>query len=268
MANFINYRNIDFKLDGGNFYAKQINLSAQASVEPVLLSDGTLLNYAPQSAIIGSLNCEFYLTGALPSFLRITGSDESAITANFAGVAITGVYPKSISFSVESFQPITISAQFDWYGNVQVEDFSEQLRQRALKPIPEYIASAYKSYLDTDNIFGDNGDKFGNLISFSCDFNCDRLPFYHVDELIPFRVAKSNKRCEIKLSSNNLGQLISVDGKSVSTQLYIKDFYGTLLDSFPVSGVLTNQNYNVSEGQYMLTDATVEQIITESKVLV
>ena len=276
MANFLNYRNVDFKLNGQNFYATQVSLSAQASVEPVVLNDGTLLNYAPQGAVVGSLGCEFYLTGSLPSFLNITGTDETAITASFAGVSITGVYPKSISFSVEPFQPIVLSAEFDWYGNVKIEEFKEQsVAARNLKEVPNYIASAFKSYLKTDTIFesfssGPTGpvDNVGNITSFSYNASSDRPAFYKIDEVVPFRVAKLNKTCEVSLSSNSLGKLISIDGKNANTTIFIKDFYGDSLTSFAISGVLTNQSYEVSKGQYLLASASIQQTVTETKTLV
>jgi hypothetical protein len=281
MANFINYRNLDFKLNSQNFYATQISLSAQASVEPVLLSDGSLLNYAPQGALVGSLQCEFYLTGSLPSFLTVTNNDESAITAKFAGVDITGVYPKSISFNVEPFQPVLISTEFDWYGNVKVEDFIEQsVTDRQNKSSPNYIASAYKSYLDTADIFnfagsagsdgaaGYLGDSIGNIVSFSYNSTCDRPAFYNVDEILPFRVGKLNKANRVELKSNYLGKLISINGKTAATTIYLKDFYGTSLQSFSISGFVGSQNYEVSEGQYLLNSATIDQTIPRIKTLV
>lgn len=276
MANFLNYRNIDFKLNSQNFYATQVSLSAQASVSPVVLSDGSLLNYAPEGAVVGSLGCEFYLTGSLPFFLNITGTDENSITANFAGVSITGVYPKSISFSVEPFQPILLSAEFDWYGNVKVEDFEEQsMNSRNSKEIPNYIASAFKSYLKTDTIFqsfssGPTGpaDNVGNITSFSYNASADRPAFYKIDEVTPFRVGKLNKTCEVSLSSNSLGKLISINGKNASTTIYLKDFYGDALTTFAISGVLNSQSYEVSEGQYLLANASIQQTVTETKTLV
>jgi hypothetical protein len=268
MAKFFNYRNIDFKLNEEDFHATQVSLSVQASVEPVILSDGSLLNYAPQGALVGSLTCDFYLTGSLPSFLDITGTNESAIPVTFANVSITGVYAKSISFNVEPFQPIVVTAGFDWYGNVDLQDFKEQsARTRTYKDKPQYIANAYKSYLSTDNIFQD-GDSLGNVVSFSYNASCDRPAFYNVDEVFPFRVAKLNKNCQLQLSSNSLGESISVDGKTAVCTIYLKDFYGQALQQFDVSGILTNQNYQISEGNYMLTDATIEQTVTETKTLV
>lgn len=278
MAKFINYRDIDLKINSQEFYASQVSIGASASIEPVILSDGSLLNYSPTNALVGDFNCEFYLTDSLPSFLNVTGTNEDAVSINFAGVEISKAYCKSLSFSVEPFAPILLSVEFDWYGDFNVQDFKEQsVRDRESKSVPNFCAHAFKSYLDSQGIFntslgsdGSQGDsgQVGDVVSFSYTSSCDRPSFFNVNELVPFRVAKLNKRCEIGLSASNLGDLISSNGKKASTKIYLKDFYGTVLNEFPVSGVLSNQNYNISQGQYLLSEATIEQVVTERKVLV
>ena len=263
MANFLNYRNIDFKVNDSVFYADQINLSAQASVSPVVLDDGTLLNYAPDSAVVGSLNFDFYLTSAIPSFLNVTGTDESAVKISFAGIEIDRCYVKNLSFNVEPFQPILFSAEFDWYGDVGLENFESQSEgERKAKSVPNYIAHAYDSSIDKDNL------DIGNIISFSYQSSCERPAFFNVDSLVPFRVAKLNKFCEVGLSSNNLGDMIKINGKNAQTSVSIKDFYGTLIETFNVSGIMSRQNYSVSNNSYLLSETSIEQTIAEPKTLV
>lgn len=264
MASYISYQNLDFRIENETFYSTKISLSAQASVSPVLLTDGSLLNYAPEGAVVGSLNANFYLTGALPSYFDITGTHESAITVNFANVNITGVYPKSISFSVEPFQPIMVDFNCDWYGNVSVEKFAEQSAStKASKQIPQYVANAYKSYMTTTNL-----DGVGYINNFTYNASCDRPAYYKVNEKIPFRIAKINKSSSVSLKSNKLGSLVEINGKNVATSIAIKDLYGTSLQTFNVSGVMTNQNYEISERTYMLTSADISQTVPVLKTLV
>lgn len=264
MAKFINYQNLDFKLNSQNFYANKIDLSISASVDPVLVEDGTLLDYAPQGSLIGSLSADFYLTGALPDFLNITGVDSSKITGLFGGVQIDNLYAKSLSFSVEPFQPIVLSVGFDWYGNISIQNLIEQTNaDRYAKQIPQYIANAYKSSMASTNLGG-----VGNIVNFSYNSSCDRPAFFKVDEIVPFRVAKLNKRAEINLSSNRLGNSIDIDGKTVSTTLTLKDTYGTSLQTFFVSGVMNNQKYEVGENGYLLTSASIFQQVTDTKYLI
>lgn len=265
MSKFISYQNIDFRLDNAFYYANQVSLSMQASLDPVLLSDGSLLNYAPQGALVGNLSCEFYLTGAIPEFLNLTGSHTSAITASFAGVSIPEVYAKSLSFTVEPFKPILMSAEFDWYGSVNVTLFNpnSQTLKNSIQ-IPNYIANAYKSYLTFDNL----GGGFRNTTAINYTASADRPAYYKVNNVVPFRVAKLNKKVELSLSSDNLGSNINYLGRNASTIIYLKDTYGTLLNSFPVSGILTNQKYDVSNGQYLMSSANIMQQVDDIKTLV
>lgn len=264
MASYISYQNLDFRIENETFYSTKISLSAQASVDPVLLSDGSLLNYAPQGAVVGSLNANFYLTGALPSYFDITGSYESPITVKFANVNITQVYPKSISFSVEPFQPIMVDVSCDWYGNINVEDFSEQTPfVKSSKEIPQYVAHAYKSYMTTDDL-----DSVGYINNFTYNASCDRPAYYKINQKTPFRIAKINKSSNVSLKSNTLGSLVDIYGKSVSTTISLKDLYGTSLQTFNVSGVMTSQNYEINERNYMLTSADISQTVPTIKTLV
>lgn len=264
MAKFLNYRNISFTIENERYYASEISLSAQASTSAVILNDGTLLNYAPEGAVVGSLSVNFYLTGSFPSYLNITGTSESAITARFANVLITGLYAKSVNFSVEPFQPIAISTDFDWYGNVSVQSFDENTDdQKANIPIPDYFANGYKSYVNKKDLEG-----IDNIVQFSYSASCERPAFFNVEDKIPFRVAKLNKNVSCELSSNELGNLLTITGKNAVCDVVLKDLYGTTLNTFAVSGVLNSQNYQVSEGQYLLASAKIDQVVVEKKTLI
>jgi len=264
MAKYINYTNLDFQLEQNQFYAEKVSLSISASTSPVLLSDGSLLRYAPDGAVVGSLSTDFYLTGSFPNYLNISEINENPIAGSFANVTINNIYPKSISFSVEPFQPILISAEFDWYGNISIQNLTEQSQtDRKNKAIPQYIASAYKSYIDINDL-----DGVGNINNFSYSAKCDRPSFFHINQKNPFRVAAINKETTLSLSSNSLGDMIDIQGKSVSTNIYLKDFYGESLQSFGITGVLNRQSYEVSNGKYLMTSADIMQTISEIKTLV
>lgn len=264
MASFLNYRNTSFSLQNEVFYASKISISAQASTSAVVLNDGSLLNYAPGGAVVGSLNTEFYLTGALPSYLNITGVSENAIIGRFANVQISSLYPKSISFSVEPFQPILISADFDWYGNINVDDFKENDQDaKNLINIPNYIANGYKSYLNKQDL-----DGVGYIVNLSYQASCDRPAFFYIEDVVPYRVGKLNKNASINLSSDTLGDLIEVNGKNAACEIVLKDTYGTELNRFHISGVLNNQSYESANGGYLLASAKIEQNVTEIKTLI
>lgn len=264
MASFLNYRNTSFSLQNETYYASKISISAQATTPAVVLNDGTLLNYAPDGAVVGSLSADFYLTGAIPEYLNITGTSEVPVSGRFASVLISGLYPKSLSFSVEPFKPVLMSVDFDWYGNVSVQSFLENNQgQKDAIPVPDYFANGFKSYINKQSLSG-----VEHITNFSYQSSCDRPAFYNVDEKIPFRVAKLNKNVNVELSSNDLGNLIEITGKTAVCQLVLKDTYGTNLNTFNISGVLNNQSYESSEGGFLLASAKIEQLVTEKKTLI
>jgi hypothetical protein len=63
-------------------------------------------------------------------------------------------------------------------------------------------------------------------------------------------------------------KIVGIDGKSAITNITLKDTYGTSLEIFKVSGILTSQNYDISEGQYLLASAKITQTIPETKTLI
>ena len=62
--------------------------------------------------------------------------------------------------------------------------------------------------------------------------------------------------------------MIKINGKNAQTSVSIKDFYGTLIETFNVSGIMSRQNYSVSNNSYLLSETSIEQTIAEPKTLV
>lgn len=263
MANFIKYENLDFSLNNSTFWADKLSISANAEVQPSVLADGTLNYYAPQGAVVGSLSSEFYLTGSFPPFLNITGYDESAVTGSFGGVAINSMYLKSIDFSFDPFSPILIKADFDWYGQISIYNLAEQSRAaRSAKTAPTYVSHAFKSYVDPGTLDA------GTMVSASYSAECKRMPFFYVDSKTPFRVAKTEKNARLEISSNKLSYLVDIYGGSAAANIYIKDFYGTALGSFGVSGIIDSQSYSVSNGNKLMSKISIFQQMTRGKTLI
>ncbi len=265
MSRFLNYRDIDFTLNEDLFYANTISISADASVSPIILSDGSLVDYAPDGALVGSLSCDFYLTGSLPDYLNVTGVDESAVTGQFASVKIENMYLKGLSFSLEPMNLIVLSADFDWYGDIDVSLITSQaIAKRNNKQAPRYIAHAHKTEIKRTNVFyaeGERNPNLGLINNLSYSSSCDRPAFFRVGEKAPFRVGKLNKVVNVDLQSSDLGDLMDINGKKVSTSIDIKDFYSTddgsssssiNLDSLQVSGLtilVAGANLDYEAGQ-------------------
>jgi len=244
MSKYIKYENIDFRINNNIFYSKSVQISLNANISPILLSDGSLLRYAPENTIVGSLNTDFYLTGTLPSFLEPTSSSESPIECIFAGIKITNCFLKSISFDVSNFLPIVLKVNFDWYGKINSTNSTNDIRpfDSTRNPTLSEISHANNTYLiDTNKVFG-----FSEIFNFSYSETVDRVPFFANDQITPFRVAKTNKTKSVSVEGNfaKKSNILDIQGTTTNCELYLKDYNSNLLKTFNVSGVIESRSLN------------------------
>ena len=259
MSKFIKYENLDFRINNDVFYSTSVEISIQTNIEPVLLSDGSLLRYAPQDTIIGSLTTEFFLTGSFPSYLVPTSSTEDSINAIFAGVEINNCYLKSISFQASQFSPISLNVEFDWYGQINTKDSTNNLKPfyATRNASLSQISHSNRSYIsDLTNVFG-----FSEIFGFQYSEQCNRIPFFKNGEIVPFRVAKTNKTKNVTVDGNFFKQnnVNSIEGKDVNCDLFLKDYNNTLLNLFNVSGKIESRGLSVSNNGILQSKLSVMQ---------
>lgn len=259
MSKYIKYENIDFRINNNIFYSKSVQLSLNTNISPILLSDGSLLRYAPENTIVGSLDTDFYLTGSLPSFLEPTSNLESSIECIFAGVKITDCYLKSISFNVSNFSPILLKANFDWYGKLNSTNSTTNMRPfySNRNPSLSEISHANNTYLiDTNKVFG-----FSEIFNFNYSESVDRIPFFANDQITPFRVAKTNKMKSISVEGNfpKKSNVLEIQGTTTNCELYLKDYSSNLLKTFNISGVIESRSLNVTTDGLLQSSLAITQ---------
>ena len=261
MSKYIKYENIDFRINNAVYYSNSVGISLQSNITPVLLSDGSLLRYAPENTVIGSLSSEFFLTGTLPSYLMPVSTDESPINCSFAGVSIDNCYLKSMSFSVADFKTVSVKVDFDWYGRINTQDSTQNIKpflDKRNNPLID-LAHANNSYIiDVSKVFG-----FDEIFNYSYSEQCDRLPFFQLGEIVPFRVAKTNKIKNVSVEGNVVKQnrISELEGKDTYCELFLKNFSNSLLNTFTISGKIENRSINIqSEGIVQSTLAINQRV--------
>jgi hypothetical protein len=259
MSKFIKYENLDFRINNDIFYSTSVQISLRTSIEPVLLSDGSLLRYAPQGAVVGSLTTEFFLTGSYPDYLIPTSISEDSINAVFAGVQIQNCYLKNISFRASQFSAISLTAEFDWFGKLNTVDSTNNFkpfyfdRNSSLNN----VSHSNRSYIsDLTNVFG-----FSEIFGFQYSEQCERIPFFKNGETVPFRVAKSNKNKNVSVDGNFFKQnnVSDVEGKISNCDLYIKDYNNNLLNTFNISGRIESRGINASNNGILQSSLAITQ---------
>lgn len=246
MSKFIKYENIDFRINNDVFYSNSVSVSLQSNISPVLLSDGSLLRYAPDNTVIGSLSTEFYLTDSFPSYLNTTSNSEDSVSCQFAGIKIDNCYLKSLSFKVSNFEPVLLSAQFDWYGTINTANTTTTLKPfvSTRNPSLTNISHSHHTFLmDADKVFG-----YDEIFSFDYSEKVDLLPFFANGEIAPFRVAKTNKTKSMSVDGNYFKKtnVANIEGESVNCNLFLKNYQNTLLKTFNISGKIESRSLNIS----------------------
>lgn len=259
MSKFIKYENLDFKINSDVFYSTSVKISLQSNIQPVLLADGSLLRYAPQETVIGSLSTEFYLTGSLPSYLDVLDSSESYAICSFAGISVNKCFIKSLSFTASQFSPILLTADFDWYGTINSANSTEALKPSYFNRNPTLsgISHSNNSYIsDLSNVFG-----FNEIFSYSYTESCDRLPFFKNGEIAPFRVSKTNRSKNVSVEGNYFKQsnIAEIEGKDSVCDIYLKDYANNLLNTFSVSGKIDSRSLNIETNGILQSSMSINQ---------
>lgn len=266
MTKFIKYENLDFRINSSAFFSTSVKISLQSNIQPILIADGSLLRYAPQETVIGSLSTDFYLTGSLPNFLNVIGSSESSVDCNFGGITINDCYIKSLSFTASQFSPILLSANFDWYGKINTANSTNNISNKLIGgpsgpsgPV-EYlsqISHSNNSYiLDSTNVFG-----FSEIFSYSYEESCDRLPFFANDQITPFRVAKINRAKSVSVDGNYFrkSNVSDIEGTNTLCNLYLKDYQNNLLNIFEISGKIDSRSLNIDVNGILQSTLSISQ---------
>lgn len=263
MSKFIKYENLDFKIENKTFYSTSVQVGVRSNIQPVILSDGSLLRYAPESAVVGTLSAEFYLTGSLDDFLYPLSLTEDSFSCSFGGVFIENCYLNSLSFSVENFSPITISVEADWYGKINNSNIFKPSSLKNRNQTLSQIAHSNQSYIieDVKNNFG-----FSEIFGFSYSEKCSRLPFFEAGQSIPFRVAKSDRQKSIEVRGNYISSdLVPDEGIDSEATINLKTIDGNLLQQFSVTGKINAQNITIASNGFLQSSLSLNQTVSPSR---
>jgi hypothetical protein len=259
MSKFIKYENIDFRINNTVYYSNSVSISLQSNISPVLLSDGSLLRYAPENTVIGSLSSQFYLTGTVPSYLFPTDNSESSINCSFGGVSIDNCYLKSMSFAVADFSSIIMDVTFDWYGKINSANSTANIKEFTSSrnsPLTNLAHANHSYIIDVSNVFG-----FDEIFKYTYSEQCDRIPFFEVGYVTPFRVAKTNRLKNVSVEGNVAKQnnIAEVEGKNTYCELYLKNYSNSLLNTFTISGKIQSRSIDTSSDGIVQSNLAITQ---------
>jgi len=269
MVKFLTFETTALKLNDSVFPCNSVGFGLQANTVPVFNIDGDLLYYSPTAPIQGQLKTSFYLTGALPDFLKLENQNEKSINVSFNTFFVPNAYLSDLSFSVDPFQPILVNTSFVFYHGLTAlrtdlndnhTSFSNSLK--TLNGLSSYVLTNNRTTYDQ------NPNDF-IVSNFNYSFSVDRQPVMRVKQKIPSRVALNQINAQFELKANNLDGLLSIYGNDAILTAVLRD--NTNLNTstnLSLTGIIVDQSYNVSDSNIGEASIKLTQTINRKRNLI
>jgi len=281
MAKFLTYDINQVIINNNLFPANSISFQLGANTVPVKDIYGNLLYYSPTSPIQGSVSINFFLTGAIPSYLRLENQNEIANTIAFNQLSVPGCHLTNLSFSVRPFEPIPVKADFVFYHGIRALNtnsfvFNSLNATQVTKNISSLdqsfnsglnILNGMSSYIITDDrsTYIQNSADFV-VTDFDYQFSVERVPILRVGEYFPLRVAMKEINAEFNITASNLDGVLDVKGNSAVFSAVLKDNTdANVSDTINLTGIIMSQSYEISEDNFGFSKIKMMQSLNKKR---
>lgn len=284
MANFLTFEENQVLINDNLFPANSISLQLNANTVPVKDIYGNLLYYSPTGPIQGTVGLNFFLTGAIPSYLRLENQDETPVKIAFNRLLIPDCYLTNLSFSVKPFEPIPVRAEFVFYHGVKALSTSPLILNNQSTNIPAngiaYANNLFTSGLNTLNgvssyILTENRSSYVEnandfvVTDFDYQFSVERVPILRVGDVFPLRVAMKEANGEFSVTTNNIDGYLDIHGNTAEFSAVLRDNTNlNVNDTVNLTGIIIDQNYEISDDNYGLSKIKMTQAINRKRSIV
>ncbi len=284
MANFLTFEENQVIINNNLFPANSISLQLNANTVPVKDVYGNLLYYSPTGPIQGTVGLNFFLTGVIPSYLRLENQDETPVKIAFNRLLIPDCYLTNLSFSVKPFEPIPVRAEFVFYHGVKALSTSPLILSNQSTNIPAngiaYANNLFTSGLNTLNgvssyILTDNRSSYVQnandfvVTDFDYQFSVERVPILRVGDVFPLRVAMKEANGEFSITTNNIDGYLDIHGNTAEFSAVLRDNTNlNVNDTVNLTGIIIDQNYEISDDNYGLSKIKMTQAINRKRSIV
>jgi hypothetical protein len=278
MAKFLTFETTAIRLNDSIFPSNSASFGLQANTVPVFDINGNLIDYAPNGPIQGKFSTEFYLTGALPDFLKLENQSDVPISVSFNNFNIPSAFLTDLSFSVEPYQPIAVSTSFDFYHGIKALDTNLNDVHNLFSPadgstkVKNKLATlnGLSSYIITNNrsSYPDNYDDF-IVSNFNYSFTVERQPLLRVKQSIPLRVALRQVNAQFGVTANNIDGLLDFHGNDAIFNAVLKDAQNpSVYTTMSLTGIIVDQNYAISDSSYGVGSIKMIQNISKKRNII
>jgi hypothetical protein len=235
---FYTASNTNLKINGTGYYVSNASINSSASISPVFRV-GSIASeeYFPEGQVQGTLDMNYYLTGADP--IKQLISDDSPVSGNFCGLYFNSGYLNSYSLTFPPNQPLQVSAGFTFYGQVSgtFSPAGESLSDKA-------TLNASDFEFNETGIINDN-----QILDLNYQYNNSLQAFYSIQETgenpAPVSVRSTAKAVSLEVVTNDYDINIPSTGLSCQGRIVLKDGSNVERESYNISGVMLNQSMSV-----------------------
>jgi hypothetical protein len=262
MAKFIKYEKALLEIESHSILAESAELGVETSLTPIENITGSVMRYAADAPLKGTLSFSHYLTGSLHEFLNpLTNVERTGepLRGNLGGIEFASGYIRSLQFSVSPMAPILVRSSMDIYGELSVlgaEGRSDEV-MRGVQDDPRAISHGAQTYL-AGNDFGIN-----NKLGFSYSVTCERNPMTVIGSGLPSRVTKENVQISMTVRGEDLGNVLTTTGYAAIADIYVYGVYAEpgseAMGRFGCTGQVHSQDIAVSNGDYMAGEISLSQ---------
>lgn len=284
MASILTYETNQVVINDSLFPANSISFQVGATTVPVKDILGNILYYSPTEPVRGSFTLNFFLTGALPSYLRLENQSETPTKVEFNKIVIPDCYLTNLSFAVRPFEPIPVKADFVFYHGIRslntdptiINSFQTSL----VSPNIAYSNQSFNSGLNTLNgmssyiitedrsTYTENPTDFV-VSDFDYQFSVERVPVLRAGEKYPLRVAMKDINAEFNITATNLDGVLDIKGNSAVFSATLRDNTNlNVSDTLNLTGIIVDQSYEISEDNYGYSKIKMIQSLNRKRNLI
>ena len=250
---FIKYEKALLTIADTDIFAESAELAIDATLTPISNITGSVIRYAPDSPVKGTLSFSHYCTGNFHDFLNpLTAIEHTGepFEGSLGPFNFTQGYVKSLNFSVAPYSPILFRSSMDIYGELSINDTDAEYENKNLRH-QTGMAHSMRSYIVGTDV------GINNKVSFDYAVSCERNPVIFIGDENPSRVTKENVRINLSIAGEDIGSSITITGNYAALEIQVLEAYGnnTPMGKFGCTGQIFGQNLSISEGGY--ADGTI-----------
>lgn len=263
---FYTFRQFPVLINNSPIIAESCNISFNNELNPSLTvqKHGTS-EYVPSNNVIGAVNLNYYFTGNDPLKTYIN-TETGYISGYFGGLFFKSGVLTNYAIKATPVSPVMVNTNLSFFEQLGGTLNTTTTPARALD---DYKIINFSDCSITTNHAG-NTDTIENISEFNYSFSRDIKPVYTVNtglnlsNLVPDRIYFGAKTVETTFICDNLTGTFPLTGKNQAITLTFRHPNVTLSDSIGCSGLMTSKTISSNVNDFVKSQISITQSITES----